>query len=85
MISPIAISTEGWISPSTKRGLSLATVGWIIITGVIAPEIEDRVIFTKGIEGEIQVTESSGGRLAIARRDDEDLLFIINMWLRCRK
>lgn len=82
MISPISIATRGRISNSTKKTLTFAVIGWLVFANnePMAPRYID------GYKEE--VVESSGAntqrRNRIIENDDDEVLSIIKMWLKCR-
>lgn len=84
MASAKAISTRGRLSPSRKKAMTLSTRGWLVFVG------DEPTYHAYVEEGRHEEVESSGAsanalrRKRIIENDDDEVLSIIKMWLRCR-
>ena len=81
MIEPIAIATDGYISTSSLRTLTLATLGWLVIATTPVPT-------TSGGSGGSTYEYVHKDELTERRKkiieDDEEILCIIKTFLKCQ-
>jgi hypothetical protein len=78
MKNPISIATRGRITPSVKRTLTLATIGWLTILG----EPSTGMGLDSGVGEVIQAPQRN--EYVAWRYDDEDILSIIKVFVQCQ-
>lgn len=84
MINPLAIATRGRISNSVKKTLTLATLGWLVVTGdPIPPKPPISGGNSTTHTRRVKDTEKNIIYSKILREDDE-MLTIIKIFL-CQK
>jgi len=78
MKSPISIATRGRITPSVKRTLTLATIGWLTILGEPSTGM--------GVDSGIGEAMQAPHRIEYTawKYDDEDILSIIKVFVQCQ-
>lgn len=81
MISPIAIMTEGWISPTTKKTITILSIGWLVFER--RKNINNVSDDGEGYFMGNTLNDRKNKIMGIVE-DDEDFLNIIKMWLQCR-
>ena len=82
-MSPLAILTRGWISPSTEKALTIITIGWLSVSSVQPSP-------TPNYQPQTQTEIEEGGSgaaeriRAMRRRDDDEIYNILKMWTQCQ-
>lgn len=86
MINPLAIATKGRISNSIKKTLTYATLGWLIaISDPLPPE---PIIIKVGGNANLFSEKLPSEKNIILRdikKDDDELLNILKIFLQCKK
>lgn len=77
MINPLSIATRGRITKSAKRTLTLAVIGWLFFTGSPTPPPHP-VGPVAGGGFRIEEDGYKDYRILI---DDNEIFYIIQMWL----
>jgi hypothetical protein len=83
VINPLAVATRGRLSTSVKRTLTLATLGWLVVTTDPVPEKP------KGGGGNRYTTPKQQIDKNITfvniKRDDDEVLNLIKIFLECQR
>lgn len=78
------MATRGRLSTSVKRTLTLATLGWLIAVTDPQPKPDERPRGGSGIVTPRHEEEKNLTLINIKREDDE-ILTLLNIFLQCRK
>ena len=79
MISPISIATRGRISPTASFTLTLAVIGWLMVTAVPPTPSVDTEQRLRGGGAKYDYYKK------LQEREDEEILLIIKMWVQCQE
>ena len=81
-MSPLAILTRGWISPSTEKALTIITIGWLSVSSVQPTTPQ----YYPPVQTEIEEGGSGAAERirAMRRRDDDEIYNILKMWTQCQ-
>lgn len=88
MKSPISIATRGRIAQTSKRTLTLATIGWLCFsTTPPPPDTPTKPKKKKEVETGLNVTYMPD-QFSLAKRikrEDEEILEIIKIFVQCQE